>query len=83
MYAAQQLYIVLQFLPEADAGIESHLLAAHPLLCQPGQPLAEKVADLPQYIVIVWLSLHGLRRSLHVHADIARFSLRNDLPHLR
>ena len=72
---------MLHRLAEAEARVQHYLDSAHARALQTLQSLNEKAAHFLNHILVNGIHLHRLRRSLHVHADVAGLRLGHDAPH--
>ena len=64
---AQELEVVLDRLPEADARIEADRLFTDPLGDRKGEPFVENPDDLGDNVLVMRVGLHRPRLALHVH----------------
>jgi hypothetical protein len=77
----QEQQVVLGGLAEAHTRVEYDRCGGNPLTGEPVEALRQPVADLGKHIVIGRIELHGLWRSLDVHADHSRAVAGADLDH--
>src|SRR3712207_6558041 len=73
--------VLLERLPEADAGVEDYVLLFHARRDGALGPPVEEVAHLTHHVVVAGVALHGLRLTEHVHQNYGAPRLSHHVGH--